>query len=201
MSAMTVTCNAGGMPIGLIPMNDAVAELSREFISGERGCYALISDESRIFHSAGGLEIPAPLVIATRYTGGYADVRRENKRPSKHVLFARDHYTCQYCNFVADSKNAYKVLTVDHVKPAHLFKSRLEASYWENVTTACIPCNRRKGGHLPMEVRGKDGKPMLPKITPYKPDFVQIRFSRRLHQAQRDYINQFATHRGRRDEI
>jgi len=202
VTTRTLTCNSGGMPLGLIPMQDAVAQLANEHINDVRGVYALISDETRLFRSTGGLVIPAPLVIATRYNGGYADVRSENKRPSRHVVFARDGYACQYCDFVADAKNAHRTLTVDHVKPARLFKSRHEASFWSNLTTACIPCNRRKGGFLPMEVRGRDGKLMLPRNTPAKPDFVQVRFSGRMHPAQRDYVNQFTTHRHcRNDEV
>jgi 5-methylcytosine-specific restriction endonuclease McrA len=192
---MTVTCNTGGFPLGLVSMQEAVSALASEHIGPRRehGCYALISDEERLFRSTSGLAIPAPLVMATTYAGGYADVSHENRRPTRRVLFARDRYTCQYCGHIADAATAYRVLTVDHVKPQHLFSSREGANSWENLTTACQPCNARKGGHLPMEVRGRDGRPMLPRSTPRRPDFVQVRFAGRLHPAQRDYLNQFTS--------
>ena len=91
---MTITCNAGGRPLGLIPMHDAVQQLASEYINGANGVYALVSDETRQFRSPGGLTIPAPLVIATAYSGGYADVGNENRRPSRRVVFARDGYAC-----------------------------------------------------------------------------------------------------------
>ena len=42
---------------------------------------------------------------------------------------------------------------------------------------------------------------MLPRNTPSKPDFVQLRFSGRLHPAQRDYVNQFVSHRHHQDVL
>ena len=199
MSAMTVTCNAGGMPLGVVRMQDAVAALAQRFIDGSTDTYALISDETRLFRSVGGIAIPAPLVIVTGYTG-YADVSRENRRPTKHVLFARDGYTCQYCGFVADPRNAHKLLTVDHVQPIDMFGSKRAATTWDNIVACCRSCNARKGGKLPRDVRGKDDRPMLPKTDPRRPEFVQVRFAGRLNAAQRDYVNQFLSHRNDRGD-
>ena len=52
-------------------------------------------------------------------------------------LFLRDSFTCQYCTRGED-------LTFDHVIP----RSRGGESVWENVVTACAPCNLRKGNRL-----------------------------------------------------
>ena len=75
--------------------------------------------------------------------------------------------------------------TLDHVKPAHLFPSRAAATTWDNVTTACFPCNNRKGGRLPMQAG------MWPRTTPKAPDFVQVSFAGRLTEAQRNYIRDY----------
>jgi len=40
-------------------------------------------------------------------------------------------------------------MTLDHVVP----RSRGGDSVWENVVTACAPCNLRKGNRLPHEVQ------------------------------------------------
>lgn len=55
-------------------------------------------------------------------------------------LFLRDRFSCQYCGSSED-------LTFDHVVP-RAYGGRTS---WENVTTACAPCNLRKGGRTPRE--------------------------------------------------
>ncbi len=56
-------------------------------------------------------------------------------------VFNRDRYTCQYCG------QQIKELTLDHVIP----RRRGGEHAWENVVSACILCNRRKGGRTPDE--------------------------------------------------
>ena len=120
----------------------------------------------------------------------------QTRRVTRRVLFARDKYTCQYCGFVAAPGQAMKALTVDHVKPAHLFPSRLEATTWENCVAACQTCNSLKGGHLPRECG------MMPKCDPREPTFVQLRFAGKLNEAQRDYVADFyKMKRGERDVL
>ena len=55
-------------------------------------------------------------------------------------LFLRDRFQCQYCG-------SHKDLTFDHVVPRRLGGR----TSWENVTTACAPCNLRKGGRTPAQ--------------------------------------------------
>jgi len=63
------------------------------------------------------------------------------KRLSRFEVFNRDHYTCQYCG------RQSRELTLDHVVP----RRRGGEHTWENVVSACIPCNRHKGGRTPQE--------------------------------------------------
>ena len=67
--------------------------------------------------------------------------RAVTRRISRRVLFARDGWRCVYCG-----ENGGR-LTLDHVVP----RSRGGGSEWENVVTACAPCNLRKGDRLPEE--------------------------------------------------
>src|SRR3546814_2173885 len=66
---------------------------------------------------------------------------RQYVRPATHPaftrfnLFLRDRFRCQYCGSHDD-------LTFDHVIPRALGGR----TTWENVATACAPCNLRKGG-------------------------------------------------------
>jgi 5-methylcytosine-specific restriction endonuclease McrA len=78
--------------------------------------------------------------------------RYENRKITRRALFARDGYACQYCG-------ATSRLTVDHVIPC----SRGGGSGWDNVVTACAPCNSRKGNRLPHEIQ------MFPRTAPRPP--------------------------------
>jgi 5-methylcytosine-specific restriction endonuclease McrA len=55
-------------------------------------------------------------------------------------LFLRDGFACQYCGSPED-------LTFDHVIP----RSQGGRTSWENILTACAPCNLSKGGRTPKE--------------------------------------------------
>ena len=84
------------------------------------------------------LTMTIPSVIRLVYL-----VRRPfaQRKLSKKEIFLRDRHTCQYCG------QQIRELTLDHVKPR-----RLEGDHtWENIVSACIPCNRRKAGRTPAQ--------------------------------------------------
>jgi 5-methylcytosine-specific restriction endonuclease McrA len=60
---------------------------------------------------------------------------------TRRNLFQRDGHCCQYCGYRGDT------LSIDHVIP----RSRGGIDSWENVTTACLPCNVHKGNRTPQE--------------------------------------------------
>ena len=60
---------------------------------------------------------------------------------TRRNLFQRDNHTCQYCG------SRDNQLSIDHVIP----RSRGGGDTWENVTTACLSCNVRKGNRTPKE--------------------------------------------------
>ena len=64
--------------------------------------------------------------------------RAVKRRISRRALFARDGWKCVYCGTSSGR------LTLDHVIP----RSKGGGSVWENVVTACAPCNLRKGDRL-----------------------------------------------------
>jgi 5-methylcytosine-specific restriction endonuclease McrA len=61
---------------------------------------------------------------------------------SRKNILRRDSHRCQYCGTTTN-------LTVDHVMP----KSRGGEDSWENLTTACIKCNNKKGNRTPEEAK------------------------------------------------
>ncbi len=67
--------------------------------------------------------------------------RRSERRLTRLEIFKRDQYTCQYCG------KETRQLTLDHVIPRY----RGGQHTWDNVVSACIPCNRRKAGRTPQE--------------------------------------------------
>lgn len=87
------------------------------------------------------LTIPAPLVIRLLH---FVRVPRNLPMPlSRRAILIRDGYKCQYCG----AQPGKDSLTIDHILP----RSRGGRTDWENVTTACGGCNRKKGNRLPDE--------------------------------------------------
>lgn len=182
MSLMTLALDAAAKPISLIPVQEAVARLAAGISDDSGQIQVFASDETRRFRSQ-HLDLPAPLIVMFP---GYVELDpAETRYVSRRVLFARDNYACQYCDFVAEPGKARQQLTIDHVKPARLFSSRAEATFWENCVSACEPCNRKKAGHLPRECG------MMPRKVPVQPHYVQLRFAGRLNQVQRDYVTDY----------
>jgi 5-methylcytosine-specific restriction endonuclease McrA len=72
----------------------------------------------------------------------------------------RDTYTCQYCG----DAPGHNHLTVDHVIP----RSRGGRHDWENLVTACMRCNQRKGSQTPEEAQME----LIRK--PFEPSYVAL---------------------------
>ena len=60
---------------------------------------------------------------------------------TRRNVLHRDGHCCQYCGYQGEK------LSIDHVIP----RSRGGGDTWENVTTACLICNVRKGSRTPQE--------------------------------------------------
>ena len=76
-------------------------------------------------------------------------------------LFVRDKYTCQYCGRHRSQLKSGEFLTKDHVIPT----SRGGKDHWENVVTACSPCNNKKADkHLHEMNYRLPKKPSIPTI-------------------------------------
>ena len=92
-------------------------------------------------------------------------------------LFLRDGFACQYCGSPDE-------LTFDHVIP----RSRGGRTTWENIVTACAPCNLTKGGRMPREAR------MHPRRHPERPSTWELQANGRrvppnhLHESWLDYL-------------
>ncbi len=85
---------------------------------------------------------------------------------TRRNVFQRDGHRCQYCGSIEVR------LSIDHVVP----RSRGGGDVWENVATACMPCNVRKGNRTPREA----GMPLArqPHRPPSSLSFEAIRHIR-----------------------
>jgi 5-methylcytosine-specific restriction endonuclease McrA len=102
-----------------------------------RGKAEVLENGRGYLHSMNGV-FDVPSVIRLMHF-----VKRPNRRRkmTKLEVFNRDKYICQYCGI------HFKELTIDHVIP----KKRGGQHTWENIVSACVPCNRRKAGRTPKE--------------------------------------------------
>ena len=112
------------------PLN--VTSVRRAHVLVFKGRAEVIEELERPLHSASDT-YPWPHVI--RLVNYVRVPRAVQRKISRRALFARDGWRCAYCGTAGGR------LTLDHVVP----RSRGGESVWENVVTACAPCNHRKG--------------------------------------------------------
>jgi 5-methylcytosine-specific restriction endonuclease McrA len=130
---------------------------------------------------APGGSIPRPSVVKLRH-----HVRRPipELKLSRRTIFARDHYTCQYCGQTS------KDLTIDHVVPRRLGGK----TDWDNLVCSCRRCNTKKGDKLLHQTGMKlIRQPRRPHYIPF------ISLSKYLagkdNEVWRDYLPAFADFR------
>jgi 5-methylcytosine-specific restriction endonuclease McrA len=111
----------------------------------------MLENGSGFIHSA-VWEFPVPSVI--RLAAMIKRPFRRGRKLTRIEVFQRDQFTCQYCG------KETRQLTLDHVTPRY----RGGQHTWENVVSACVPCNRRKAGRTPKEAGMKlIGQPTQPR--------------------------------------
>ena len=152
-------------PLSLWPWQTAVKAVFLERVD-------IVANYEREVHSP-SLDMKIPSVIALR------QFVKPNEFPAftRFNVFLRDRFSCQYCG-------SPKHLTFDHVIPRRLGGR----TTWENVATACAPCNLRKGGRTPEQAR----MPLL--VRPIRPTSWQLQERGRafppnyLHETWRDWL-------------
>lgn len=113
----------------------------------------------RVLRSASAtMPFPA-VVVRTSY------IRPQRKiRFSRKNILARDAYACQYCGAQPRRTSGLpdlEALTIDHVVPRAQSQggwvtlpwsgARVRVTSWENVLTACSPCNGAKADRTPQQ--------------------------------------------------
>jgi len=152
-------------PLSLWPWQTAIKAVFLERVD-------IVASYQREVHSP-SWSMPIPSVIALR------QYVKPSEFPAftRFNLFLRDRFCCQYCG-------SPHQLTFDHVVPRRLGGR----TSWENVATACAPCNLRKGGRTPAQAN----MPLL--LEPIRPTSWQLQERGRgfpphyLHETWRDWL-------------
>jgi len=155
-------------PLSLWSWQDAVKAVFMSRVN-------VVSEYDRVVHSP-TIEVRLPSVIALKE---YVPMAR---RPAftRFNVFLRDRFACQYCG----GRFAVERLTFDHVVP----RARGGRTSWDNVVTACEPCNLSKGHRMP----GETG--IRPLRRPAQPSNYQLQENGRgfppnyLHESWRDFL-------------
>lgn len=185
---LILSLDVGGRPVDWIPWQNAVCLYVRNQVAWTAG--------ASVFTVRGGLneltqcrsEVRVNSIIAVR---GAIPRSEEGIVPtlSNRELFRRDRQTCLYCGEQLPTSD----LTRDHVIP--LAEGGWDT--WENVVTACKPCNQRKGCNTPEAA----AMPLL--ALPYAPSRIEylILANRRILADQMAFLQAHTprNRRGRRE--
>ncbi len=103
---------------------------------------------------------------------------RRRVKFNRRNIFARGENRCQYCA----QRFSTGELSLDHVSP----KSRGGQTTWENIVSACLKCNVRKGGRTPQEAGMRLYRiPFEPRTSPTP----LIRLSHRRYQVWKAFFD------------
>ncbi|MFC1950094.1 HNH endonuclease [Chloroflexota bacterium] len=119
------------------PLN--ICQARRAIMLLYRGKAEMLDNGSGFIHSANHT-FPLPSVIRIVYM---IKRPRPKRKLTRLEIFNRDQYTCQYC------AKETRQLTLDHVIPRYQDGEHT----WENVVSACVPCNRHKAGRTPEQAK------------------------------------------------
>lgn len=141
MHKRTLLLNSDYLPFAVLSWKRAIV---LSFIAEEipeEGAQIIECYPGEFIRSGAGVEHPVPAIARlNRYI-----VRSGKRVPfSRKNVFIRDDLTCQYClkRFPANE------LTYDHVISRHEWREKKmkgTPTRWDNIVTACRPCNHYKG--------------------------------------------------------
>ena len=152
-------------PLSLWPWQEAVKAVIMDRVN-------IVSEYERIVHSP-TFQMRLPSVVSLKR---YVQPKR-SPAFTRFNVFLRDHLICQYCGEGSE-------LTFDHLVP----RSRGGLTRWDNVVTACVTCNLRKGGRMDWEAQ------MFPRVRPHEPSVQELQANGRafppnhLHESWRDFL-------------
>lgn len=153
-----LSLDAHGRVLDWMHWQDAVCLYVRGAVAWTLGapCLTVHGGTSRALGRQSVVELHP--IVASR-TPARASFRIPAPALTNAALFARDRSLCLYCGGQFQRGH----LTRDHVIPL----SKRGRDCWENVVTACLSCNLRKGDRTPQQA----GMPLL--AVPYQPSWIE----------------------------
>lgn len=151
----TLILNADGAPISWLPLSVISWKDAVGYLVLDKATVLEWYDDWIIHSQRWETRVPAVMILKEY------EKRKTGIRFSKHNVFLRDGYVCQYC----DTPVTRGTATLDHVLPV----SHGGKTTYENTVTACGTCNANKGNN----------KKIVPKVKPYKPTYFQLVDKRR----------------------
>lgn len=135
MSRSTLLLNASYEPMKVISWQKAVSLWFSEKVE-------IVEEYDDFDLKSVSMTMKCPAVVRlVRYVKNH----RTKVKFSRLNVFSRDNFSCQYCGAQPGTRN----LTYDHVVP----KSRGGKTSWDNIVTACLPCNAKKADRTPKEAK------------------------------------------------
>ncbi len=149
MSKQVLVLNASYEPLSLVSVRRAIVLLLREKAELLEATQQMLHSSHHVMHE--------PRVIRMVH---YVRLPHRKVPSTRTAVMLRDAYTCQYC---AETPGR-QFLTVDHIIP----RSRGGSHEWDNLVTACMRCNQKKGSLTPEEA-------MMQLIRkPFEPSYVAL---------------------------
>jgi len=167
MSQTTLLLNASYEPLSVIPWQRAMTMWCLEKVE-----VIAEYEDSEIKSTSKTFKMPSVVRLFRYVHRRYLELRF-----SRQNIYARDHYTCQYCG----KKPPQIELSLDHVIPKVLGGKTL----WDNIVACCLQCNHKKGGRTPEQANMK----LLSK--PYKPSYSQFTISNNKRKAPPKWLKYF----------
>lgn len=160
--------NASFQPLSVYPLT--IWDHEKVFRSVAAGKAVVVEEHDGLLRSARASWRPPSVIALTKYvkTPEKVSFNRMN-------ILARDEHKCQYCS----RKLTLSDLTFDHVVP----RSRGGKTNFDNIVSACVPCNAKKANHTNIH-------PIRPPRTPTAREMVKLRPIRRsdIHESWVNYL-------------
>lgn len=146
--------NASCEPLSLYPLT--VWPEDKVFRSVTAGKTTVLETHDAVLRSAHAEWRPPAVIMMNKY------VRIPERVPfSRMNILIRDRHACQYCG----RKMTLDELTFDHVIP----RSRGGKTNFENIVSACVPCNARKANKTSMKPMTEPRKPTAREMAVLRP--------------------------------
>ena len=142
--------NADASPVSLLPLSTISWEEAIRYLVTDKAIVLEWYDDWTVHSEKWSTQVPAVMILKEYQK------KKTAVRFSKHNVFLRDGYECQYCGEDVSRKTA----TLDHVLPV----SHGGKTTFENTVCACANCNANKG----------NDKKIVPKVKPVKPTYFQL---------------------------